>query len=112
MKKTILAFAAICAIGLLFTSMGKNKLTSITGHINFYGNVPFEEPAFKSEDGTIFVMGVAPEASFSLKDVLSKQGHRLQLDGTIEKATLEDSPLGINDKFIIHAYKTIPAKAE
>ncbi len=112
MKKIILVFAAICTIVLTFTSMGKNKLTSVTGHINFYGNIPFEEPAFKTEDGSIFAMDVAPEASFSLNDVLEKQGYRLQLDGTIEKATLKDQPLGVKEKFIIHAYKTLPAKAE
>ena len=109
MKKIFFVLATICAITLSCTSMSINRLTTLTGHINYYGNVPFEEPAFETEDGNLFAMAVAPEASFTLEDVLSKQGYRLQLDGMIENATLSDQPLGVKEKIIIYSYKVLPA---
>ena len=107
MKKSILVFAAICTIVLTFTSMGKNKLTSVKGHINYYGNAPFEEPGFKTDSGEILAMSVAPEATFTLEDVLKLNGYYVQLDGTLEKNDLSTQPIGARQKIVIHAYQDV-----
>ncbi|MBQ7158953.1 MAG: hypothetical protein IJS09_05975 [Treponema sp.] len=110
MKKIIGAILTTFAIGALFTSMTKNKLVSVQGHIDYYGNAPFEQPAFKTDRGEVLAISVADEANFSLQELLEKQGYYLRLDGKIEKADLTTQPIGVKEKIIIYSYEDISLK--
>ncbi len=110
MKKRIFALVTIFGFALLFTSMGTNRMASVKGHINYYGNAPFAVPGFKTDKGQVLAMETAPEADFTLKDLLDMQGHYLQLNGKLEKADLGSQPIGAKGKFIIYSYKDISVK--
>ncbi len=110
MKKSIIVLLALFGMSLTFMSMGTNKMVSVKGHINYYGNAPFAEPAFKTDKGEILAMEVAPEAKITFKEVLDMQGHYLQLNGKVEEAGISDKPMGAHAKFIIYSYKDISVK--
>ena len=112
MKKLFFITLSLLLCGALFTGMTRNKLVSVKGYIEYYGNVPFAEPGFKADDNSIYALSVAPEATFTLQDILNMQGHYLQLDGTIEKADLAVKPANAQGTIIIHAYKDISKTAK
>lgn len=87
-------------------SMAVNKTVSLKGHINYYGNAPFEEPAFKTDKGELYTMSVEEGAKFTLNDVLSMQGHYLQLSGIIEEPDISQA-LGAKGKIVISSYKEV-----
>jgi hypothetical protein len=112
MKKSVIALLAFIGISFTFMSMARNKMVSVKGHINYYGNAPFATAAFKTDDGKILAMEVAPDAKIPLKEVLDAQGHYLELTGEMEEAGLTDKPTGAQGKFIIYSYKKISVKGK
>lgn len=108
MKKSTFALAilSIISAGFLFTSMAANKLTSVKGQINYYGNAPVETPAFKTDDGKVYLMEIDKSSRLMLEELLSHQGSHLELTGEIE---LEESklafPISQDGTIIISSYK-------
>ncbi len=112
MKKSVIVFLAFMGMSFTFMSMARNKMVSVKGHINYYGNAPFATAAFKTDDGKILAMEVAPDAKITLKEVLDAQGHYLELNGEMEEAGLSDKPTGAQGKIIIYSYKDISVKGK
>ena len=110
MKKSAFLFSVffILAAGVLFTSMAKNNLVSVTGYINYYGNAPVVTPAFESDDGKVYLMEIEAGEKCTLEEILSHQGEHIELTGIIEK---EESaiafPISQNGTIIISAYKLV-----
>lgn len=106
--KAFLGAGAFCVLFCIVSAQkapafAKNRLISVTGVITYYGNAPFAEPAFKADDGTVYALRVSEDAPFTLKDVLLLQGHRLQLDGIVEK---NNAALSVSSVvFVVFAYK-------
>ena len=108
MKKSafFILVLSISAAWILFTSMARNKTVSVTGQINYYGNSPVETPAFKSDDGNIYLMEIEVGAKFTMEELLSHQGERLELTGIIEQEKEGLAfPLSQNGTIFISTYK-------
>ena len=108
MKKSTFAIAVLSIIsaGLLFTSMASNKLTSVKGQINYYGNAPVETPAFKTDDGKIYLMEIDKASKLTLDEVLAHQGQHLELTGEIEPEESELTfPISQDGTIVISSYK-------
>lgn len=78
---SISVFIFIC--GATFTSMAKNKdsdLVTITGTIRYQGNVPFQYPCVKTEDGKIYTI-LADEKT--LTKITQNALSTFQFDGKI-----------------------------
>ena len=111
MKKSLfmLSVLSVFAMGFLFTSGAKNKMVSVKGYINYYGNEPFATPAFKTDDGQIFSMSIEEGAKFALDEILALQGNYLELTGIIEENE-EPSLIPTNGTITIHSYKQAKQK--
>lgn len=108
MKKATFGISILSVIlsGFLFTSMAANKTVSIKGHINYYGNAPVTTPAFKTDDGKVYLMEIDKSAKVTLDEILSQQGKHLELTGEIELAESEMSfPISQDGTIIIYKYK-------
>ena len=81
---SILSIIAVFTTCLLFMSMAKNNLDSVKGYINYYGNAPFVTPAFKTDEGKVYLMEVDKSSNLTMDQILSHQGEHLELTGEIE----------------------------
>lgn len=83
-SKFVVIILSILIAEFLFSSMSINRAVSIKGYINYYGNVPVETPAFKTDDGKIYLMQGENSSKITLDEILSHQGEYLELTGEIE----------------------------
>lgn len=113
MKKAFSSFAAVfalCICGFLFTGMAKNRLTTVTGYINYYGNAPFAQPVLITDEGDRYAMAVAEDAGFTLKYVTALQGKTLKLEGIIKESAQDELLAGEKKTILIYAYSEAEKK--
>ena len=101
MKKFVVALFSILTACFLFTSMAKNNLVSVKGHINYYGNAPFAIPAFKTDEGKVYLMEVDKSSKLMIEEILSHQGEHLELTGEIENIDFVQVPVVAADGILI-----------
>lgn len=107
-KSLFISILTLITISPLFMSMSQNPMGSIRGYINYYGNAPVETPAFKSDDGKIYLLEIDPTAQISLDELLLHAGEHLELSGQIETEESKFAlPISQNGTIIITSYKRI-----
>ena len=111
MKKLlfVISLLSVLVMGFLFTSGAKNKMTSVKGYINYYGNAPFASPAFVSDDGLIYTMILEEGVQFTLDDIVALQGNYLELTGIVDTEAQTILPT-TNGTITIHSYKQAKQK--
>ena len=106
--KLVVIILSILMAEFLFNSMSINRTVSIRGRINYYGNAPVETPAFKTDDGKVYLMEIEKFSNLTLDELLSHQGEFLELTGEIQK---EESklpfPVSQDGTIIISGYKLV-----
>lgn len=84
MKKILFLFLILSLCAFCFGFGGKSPLT-VSGHIKFYGNAPFEYPGIKTADGMLYAVQVEENSGISLKELEETQGKMIELTGRLEK---------------------------
>ena len=111
MKKTtfiIPVLAFLLAGGAAFSFGGKAPETeTLTGHINYYGNAPFETAAFATDDGKIYLMEADETTQFNIEEILALQGNHIELKGIIEAEKKEVFPIANEGTIVISEYKLV-----
>lgn len=77
-KRFILILFLIC----ILTSFSSNKLVSVRGRIQSFGNVPFNFPAIVTDNNKIIKIA---DGKYSKDELLLYQGRRLEITGYISK---------------------------
>ena len=111
MKKTtfISSVLAFIVTGSLAFSFGGRapQIETIKGHINYYGNAPFETPAFVCDDGKIYLMETDETKHLNIEEILALQGYHIELTGTLESEQKELFPIANEGTIVISEYKLV-----
>ena len=110
MKKSGFAVSvlSILVACFLFMSMAKNNLVSVKGYINYYGNAPFVTPAFKTDEGKVYLMEVDKSSKLTLDEILSHQGEHLELTGELEDIDFVQAfPISQDGMIIISSFRQV-----
>lgn len=84
MKKILFLFLILVSCAFCFGFGGKAPV-SISGHIKFYGNAPFEYPGIETVDRRLYAVQVEENSGISLKEIEETQGKLIELTGRVEK---------------------------
>ena len=85
-KKSICIALLLLASETIVSAFGGRAPETVTGHIKYYGNAPFEFPGIETADGYLYTLQVEENAPFTIEDIEKEQGFALQFTGTIDKS--------------------------
>ena len=84
MRKFLFGTIILLSVFSAFPFGGKAP-KSVTGHINFYGNAPFEYPGIKTADGYLYAVQTEKDSGVSIEKIKETQGKLVELTGHVEK---------------------------
>ena len=104
MRKFVFALALAVAIFPAGAFGGKKN---VVGYIQMYGNEPFTFVGFVTENGKKYSLDIAPDAKFSMHDIIENQGKKLRLTGYANEKELIGFQTLENGRFVVTKFKAV-----
>lgn len=85
MKKNIILISLLlCAFMKIFAFSKSNEIM-LQGTIQYYGNEPFTQAAFVSQEGKLYSFSVFEGLDFTVEDITKNQGYLIEITGILNK---------------------------